>query len=675
MPPSPSPERAGLTALLGEQRFVPFVGVYSTCDFGRAVSTKLLAQSNARLRPLFKCGTVEHAAALVDAVVAPSFPASVSPHILNQELPTWVVGFVSRAAAERAALEAFLETLGSKPGLNTFRVLVYATDSLADLPKDGAADAIVVLGSGALASFKEPDTAAIVCAYVRSAWEAYCEAPQRDPRSSLQVPAGKCAWLGIGMDRPDFDYHRGRLAEILAEKVRIAWLAETSPPQKPGFSSARELCQSFLPEEYFHTSDAADLPHLHIGDDTVALRPTDTIRPRRIVRTTTKREWPKQRAELLEYEHILRLSMLPAIEQFALAKSSPLAQSEYAKWLESIRQPEKPTGLFAYLREHLSSAAKITAAWKRSVSRPHPDARPLKENLTKVDDALLSLPSLGGLFLRVALIVVGLGWLTLGPVIWSGVVGVFTHPLLRWVAVISFATTIALCAGAAWNYYYARLRLKRKLELSYTDLERTILWDIGMRLVKAISELELKATGMIDRARAHLTEMTKLLERPFAAESAATNGASHFGDAATVAVLKRDVAGLGDELHRKVATPIWAKGIFISPESQWAKDLRARASEIASEALLEPSYGDWLRAASVSATTLGIISTTMKRFAGQAVAGTAGGHAGEFILIGPQEATCQFSGFAVVRDADLPFVSVVCPRQILGIPPDKNPSQ
>lgn len=594
----------------------------------------------------------------------------------------WVVGFTSRSATDRSALETFLEGLGTDRGLNTFRVLIYATDSLADLPMSESADVIVVIGSGALAKFKEADSAAVVCAYVRSAWENYCRAPEKNTQNSLCVPVGKYAWLGFGMDRPDIDYHQRRLAEIMANNVRTDWIADTATPVEPGFSSATELCQALLPDEYYHASEGADFPGVQVGADTVVLRPTEKIRPKEIVRTTTKREWPKQRAEVLEYEQLLRLTALPAIEQYALAKTNPLAQSEYAKWLRSIRLPEKPTGLFAYLREHLASAEKVTSAWKRSIARPDPDARDLKENLAKVDEALLSLPSAGGLVLRVALIVVGLAWLTIGPVIWSGVVGVFTHPVLRWVAGASLVSAVTFIAGAAWNYYYARRRLETKLELAYTDLERTHLSETGMRLVKAFAALEVKVAGMIDTAQKRLAETAKLLAEPLAPEAAANNGAPHFGDTATVAVLKSDLTDLSDELHRKVAAPLWIKGIFVGPTTQWVDDLKARVSEVAGEALKEPSYGDWMRAASVSTTTLGIVSTTMKRFAEQAVAGTAGGSAGEFVLIGPKDvadqiapkdASGQNDGYSVVRDSELPFVCVVCPRQIFNVPPDKKP--
>lgn len=87
MPPNLSPEQAGLAALLGGQCFVPFVGVHTSCVFGRAVSVKLLSQSQSRLRPVIRCGIVHDAASLVEAVVAPAFPASIAPLILNQQLP------------------------------------------------------------------------------------------------------------------------------------------------------------------------------------------------------------------------------------------------------------------------------------------------------------------------------------------------------------------------------------------------------------------------------------------------------------------------------------------------------------------------------------------------------------------------------------------------------------
>lgn len=675
MPPNPSAEQAGLAALLGSQSFVPFVGVYTTCLFGQAVSAKLLSQSRPRLRQVFMCGGAKDATSLIEAVVAPAFPASIAPLILKQELPMWVVGFTSRAATDRSAVEMFLEGLSANYGLNTFRVLVYATDSLADLPTAGSADVIVVIGSGSLARFNEADSAAVVCAYLRSAWEDYCAAPQRNPQNSLHLPVGKYVWVGFGMDRPDFDYHRAHLAETLTSKVRTDWLADTSTPVEPGFSSATELCGAFLPDEYYHASAGADLPCVRVGAETVVLRPTEKIRPKEIVRTTTKREWPKQRSEVLQYEQLLRLTSLPAIEQYALAKTNPLAQSEHVKWLQTIRRPEKPTGLFAYLHEHFASAEKVTAAWKRSITLPHPDGRPLKENLAKVDAALLSLPSGRGLALRVGLIVVGLTWLTLGPVIWSGVVGVFTHPVLRWVAGGSLATAVVIIAGAAGNYIYARQRLERKLELAYTDLERTHLWEIGERVVKAFAALEIKVAAIVDIARKHLAEVTMLLRQPVATGIQGTNGAPHFDDTSTVAVLKSDLAELADRLHRKVTIPIWDQGIFANPAAQWVDILTARANEVAREALEEPTYGDWVQAAAVSATTLSIVSTTMKRFAEQAVTGTAGGHVGQHILIGPQAATKQIGGFTVVRDADLPFVCVVCPRQILNVPEEKKPNR
>jgi len=669
MPPNPSSEQAGLAALLGGQGFVPFVGIYTSCVFGQAVSAQLLSQSNPRLRRVLSCGSANGAASLIEAVAAPAFPASISPLILHHRLPMWVVGFASRAATDRSTLEKFLSDLGTNRDVYTFRVLVYATDSLTDLPNPEAADVIVVVGSGDLAKFKEADSAAVVCAYVRAAWEDYCAAPQKNPQNCLHLTGGQYAWLGFGMDRPDIAYHQQHLAEILANKVRSDWITDTAAPVEPGFSSAPELCQAFLPEEYYHAAVGTELPGIQIGAAMVVLRPTEKIRPREIVRTSTKREWPKQRSGILEYDQLLRLTALPAVEQYALAKTNPLAQAEYSQWLQSIHRPEKPTGLFAYLSEHLASAEKVTDTWKRSAARSHPDARALKENLERVDAALLALPSRGGLALRVGLIVVGLIWLTIGPVIWSGVVGVFTHPVLRWVAAGNLASALAITAFAIGYYYCARRRLERKLELTYTDLERTHFWEIGVRLARAVAVLEVKVAGLVDKARKCLAETAKLFGQPLAIENPVINEAQHFGDTATVAVLKSDLITLSDELHRKVTVPFWAQGIFVGPATQWADNLRARASEVADEALKEPSYGNWLRAASVSATTLEIVSTTMKRFAEQAVAGTAGGHTGQHILIGPQDATNQMVGRiagAVVQNADLPFVCVVCPRQILA---------
>lgn len=352
--------------------------------------------------------------------------------------------------------------------------------------------------------------------YGYSVWCRYWRHPQRDLSKALWRPPGRgLLTLGMSGARVDVEYHSRRWQAALCQDHWQQWLkpAKLPPGTRPRSRSLIQILRHVLPDWYLAFSEESRLPKLSISspEETVLIAyQSPSERP------NGKGWWPPD----LFRQWMVRLrAHVDFLGFVALANCRRFVERQVrslSAWLTEplrtfITLPAEPEGVFEIMR----AKARLCASYARDLARlqigeEDPPKTRFEEDWKRAVRRVSAIPNIPGALARVALIAVGLAWLTIGPCVWLGAGNPMKTPTL---SIVTIASGIALCvcvSGVLLHYYYASLVAVHTLERAFTGAETRHLAQVGGL---AVEKLRRVADELEKRFQSKAEEVERLQEK------------------------------------------------------------------------------------------------------------------------------------------------------------------
>lgn len=328
--------------------------------------------------------------------------------------------------------------------------------------------------------------------YGYSVWCRYWRHPQKDLSKAMWRPPGHgLLTLGLSGARVNVEYHARRWQAALCRDQWQQWLkpAKLTPGTRPPSRSLIQILRHILPDWYLAFSEESRLPKLSISspEETVLIAyQSPSERP------NGKGWWPRDlfgqwMVRLRAHVDFLGFIALANCRRFVGRQSRSLSS-----WLSEplrtfITLPAEPEGMLEIMR----TKARLCANYGRDLARlrigedDQPKTR-FEEDWKRAVRRVSAVPNIPGALARLALLAIGLAWLTIGPCVWLGAGNPLKTPTL---SVVTVASGIALCAcvlGVLLHYYYASLLAVHTLERAFTRAEKRHLAQVGGLAVEKV---------------------------------------------------------------------------------------------------------------------------------------------------------------------------------------------
>ena len=321
--------------------------------------------------------------------------------------------------------------------------------------------------------------------YGYSVWCRYWKHPQRDLAKAMWRPPGDgLLTLGMSGARVDVEFHARRWQAANCQEQWQQWLKpkKLSPGTRPRSRSLIQILRHVLPDWYLAFSEESRLPKLSISspEETVLIAYQSPAE-----RPNGKGWWPRDlfrqwMVRLRAHAEFLGFIALANCRKFVARRSLSLLPWLTEPLRAFVSLPKEPEGMLEIMRAKFG----LCAVYGRDLSRlrigeeDQPKTR-FEEDWKRAVRRVSAIPSIPGAMARVALIAVGLAWLTIGPCIWLGAGNPMKTPTLSIVTIASGITLCVCVLGVLLHYYYSSLVAVHTLERAFADAEKRHLGQVG----------------------------------------------------------------------------------------------------------------------------------------------------------------------------------------------------
>ena len=228
----------------------------------------------------------------------------------------------------------------------------------------------------------------------------------------------------------------------------------------------RDLVQFLIPPEGYSVQQGANPTTGHeivCGPTSVHLVDRSARLFVDVDRLTKREEVIRVVTKLRDRRAALHVVTQPGVEAFCRSRTEALEDSIKAELSEALRPSPEIDGILAGVGKKLKYCSDRTRYLQGLESRGDKDRKPSSVQYRDLIRKLAAIPSSWGLCARVALVSIGLAWITLAGMIWAEGWKFWGDATIRSVSYISGFAIVVLFAAAASYYWYANFRACKAL--------------------------------------------------------------------------------------------------------------------------------------------------------------------------------------------------------------------
>lgn len=595
-------------------RAVPFIAVADASVFGRHACENVAKLVPEPWRSVLITAPL---AGLPEALVqVESQEFALRPRQLEvwNELPPWLVVFLSDTSSTEEVI-AGIENWRQR-GLHNVRLLVFFCCS-AEQYKSARHPVDRLQKEGAIVCLVSPDTAGMrsvedlaegAAVYTTTSWIEYCRSGSGDVKRAMDLPSERTMYsLGVGVHRPDPDFHGPWLATYLAMALRETWLLKgIVPSDQSVFPEHADGLASLLPEDRYAVRNSEDSE-----DPGLRLRRVDKVVHIKSLASVPERR-PDRRANSLAHWFArvrdVRLFDKDLAEEFQRTKPfvtkqiGLLVRQWQSALVAFVKLADSPGSALTDLKERITVAEDRVGGWVHAQADCRAPLSSLEADCALMKRRILSIPSLGGAALRLFLLGVGLAWLAIGPWVFGTGAPLVATAQARFVAA-SVGVGLGLIFAIAVAECYLMIRWAwRSMDIAFHRcILRHAMQIAGFLKQELAKPFTCQLQQLRDqRQKLHDCEQWLKNER-FDFPKAFTNHAPEFDEhtLARIANDHREEAVM--TLHNAMRFRFMENASSLYDVTAWQEALMTLAPEHARRLLDQWLYGGWIAAAQLSA--------------------------------------------------------------------------
>lgn len=453
-----------------------------------------------------------------------------------------------------------------------------------------------------------------VAFFVMSGWFRFWSNYTGDIRQALWLlKKANYYTLGIASNKPDLEHLAKCWAIALDQAVVQQWLDSSPKVPADNFTTPEELVRNLLPKSSYYVvggsngSDQSVCLQFKGKQITSAANSTgvwevgyhsDVVDPELPIESS-RSEWPEQRGRFQEFEAFLGLVETNVRRKIAagLVQEEIQFRELTANYLES---KAGASGMFAAFQARLQGIVEYLDNWRTAMIVDPRSRQPLDENLDQTDRAVLNLPSITGLVLRVCLIGAGLFGPLMASFFWGGNRKLFGDELVRTWGLGVCGLFVLIILGALVGYHFARRRVLACLSLTKGDLRQFHLFEIARAAADGLRETGNRLNEVFQKKQENWRSLEQYFRKRdgIAVESGANNNPL-FPASKLEALFKAKLESMVHAVHlATIAQMISGDKAVIAPK-EWEQTLSKHALHVARETLAGLKYQAFVEAAAL----------------------------------------------------------------------------
>jgi len=492
------------------QRVVPGAFIFDRSEYAQHGQKCFLRIRELRFEKVAPCGAPTEAGRLLQRFFSSGFGQSIAPLSLMDHVAGWCVWFLADDTTNASDFLNLLQSLqeSRRAAFHHILFLRVAKPDGAHLwaSKLAAVDCVLfLLCPQVTLERSDVDLARAAVAYAYSSWRRYFKSGEANLVTALGLPASSGTFtLGMGASELDVEYHAGRMAQKILDRLKDQLLSRTQNVGPPVLKTLSDCLAFLLPDWYLAATDQSTRQSVQVtmGDDTVALHYLEP--QRKSARSTLPRHgyFQHQLAHLKDKFWFLTFIALPNARRFVERRAKGFWAEVWQPVADCLRLSDKPDSLIHVLSQGCRYCADHATTMLRTSVQGESPSGSFQQDFKDAHARISAIPNLVGAGLRLLLIGIGLAGLVLSPFWWGGVRNPLADNLLRYVALGAGMMLVVCATGVLGHYAYACWVADHHLELAENNAERR-----HLRQVAAAAIERIRTAGVeLDKTMSHLRQ-------------------------------------------------------------------------------------------------------------------------------------------------------------------------